>query len=242
MLWHFLLESLAYFVAFRLYLQDRRKSGDFLADSLRWSIVAAAMLGAAVGSKLLYWLEEPVRTLHHWDDFAYLMAGKTIIGAILGGTIAVELTKRRLGIAERTGDLFAVPLAAGIAIGRLGCVAAGVPDGTYGLPTNLPWGINLGDGVCRHPVQLYEAGAMLALIFLLRRIGAPAFECGDKFRLFLLAYFGWRLLIDFLKPAVRFGGLGTLQWVCVLALLWYARDVRRMIVRRIRRKEILAHA
>ncbi len=228
-LWHFVFESLAYAVAFRLYLAARRQAGDFLDTSTRWSIVVAAIAGAAVGSKLLAWFEDPARTLAHWNSLQYLLSGKTIVGAILGGTIAVELAKRYLRIPRRTGDLFAIPLAAGIAIGRIGCFLAGINDETHGLSTSLPWGIDLGDGIRRHPVQLYEIAAMLLLIPLLRRIGKPRFVEGDRYRVFLLAYFSWRMLVDFLKPGIRFGGLTTLQWCSAAALLWYARDLRRML-------------
>ncbi len=47
--------------------------------------------------------------------------------------------KRIAGIRSRTGDLFAVPLCVGIAIGRIGCFLAGLADDTYGKPTSLPW-------------------------------------------------------------------------------------------------------
>lgn len=51
-----------------------------------------------------------------------------------------------------------------MAVGRLGCFFAGLPDYTYGVPTDLPWGVNFGDGVPRHPVQLYESAAMLLFL------------------------------------------------------------------------------
>jgi phosphatidylglycerol---prolipoprotein diacylglyceryl transferase len=226
--WHFAFELLAYSVAFRLYLSARQRQGDFLNERLRWSVVVASIVGAAVGSKVLYWLEDPFKTAAHWNDLTYLMGGKTIVGAILGGIIAVEWTKRRAGIRRRTGDLFAIPLAVGIAIGRIGCFFAGKADDTYGIPTLLPWGIDLGDGIPRHPVPLYEMGAMILLAVLLLRIKPPRFQEGDRFRVFVLAYFAWRFAVDFLKPGVRFGGLTLLQWACVAALLWYARDLLRM--------------
>jgi phosphatidylglycerol:prolipoprotein diacylglycerol transferase len=228
-LWHFIFESLAYAVAFRLYLLERRKAGDFLDPSTRWTIVVAAIAGAAIGSKLLFWLEDPARTLAHWNRLGYLMGGKTIVGAILGGTIAVEWIKRRAGVARRTGDLFAVPIAVGIAIGRIGCFLAGIQDDTYGIATTLPWGVDLGDGIRRHPVQLYESAAMLLTAFLLTRIGPPRYAEGDRFRILLLAYFGWRVCVDFLKPGIRFGGITTLQWCCIAALVWYAQDLRRIV-------------
>jgi hypothetical protein len=172
-LWHFFFESLAYFVAFRLYLWERRKSGDFLDTGTRWTIVVAAIGGAVAGSKILFWLEDPARTLHQWNNLEYLLGGKTVVGAILGGTIAVEWTKRRLGITRRTGDLFAVPLALGIAIGRVGCFLAGLKDDTHGIATTLAWGVDWGDGVRRHPVQLYESAAMVMLALALWRTGPP---------------------------------------------------------------------
>jgi prolipoprotein diacylglyceryltransferase len=55
-----------------------------------------------------------------------------------------------------------LPLAIGIAVGRLGCFFAGLDDFTYGTPTTLPWGHDFGDGIARHPVQLYESAAMAA--------------------------------------------------------------------------------
>ncbi len=167
--------------------------------------------------------------------------GKTIIGALLGGTLAVEFVKWRTGIRRRTGDLFALPLAVGIAIGRVGCLLAGNQDDTYGNPTGLPWGIDLGDGVRRHPVQLYEIVAMLVLAICVARIQPPRFAEGDRFRIFVLAYFSWRLLVDFLKPGVRFANLTVLQWTCAAALLWYSRDLWRILSNAWKPKEALAH-
>src|SRR5437588_9600323 len=74
--WHFVFESLAYFVAFRLYLMERRKTGDFLNTSTRWTVVVAAIGGAAIGSKVLFWFEDPTRTFEHWNSLEYLLSGK----------------------------------------------------------------------------------------------------------------------------------------------------------------------
>jgi phosphatidylglycerol---prolipoprotein diacylglyceryl transferase len=240
-LWHFLFESLAYFVAFRLYIWERRKHGDFLTAPARWTIIVAAIAGAAVGSKLLYWFEDPLRTLHESKNLSYLLGGKTIIGALLGGIVAVECAKRYSGITRRTGDLFAVPIVVGIAIGRFGCFLAGIQDDTYGLPTMLPWGVDLGDGIHRHPVQLYEIAAMAALAFLLYRIRPARFEEGDRFRVFVIVYCAWRVFVDFLKPGIRFGGFTMLQWACIAALIWYARDLVRLFSRPLAQSEVLSN-
>ena len=148
---HFLFEAAGYAVAFVIFLWLRQKSGDPIDVPLRWSVIAAAFVGGALGSKILYWAEDPAATAAHWRDPMYLMGGKTIIGGLIGGWIAVELMKKYVGISESTGDLFAVPLALGIAIGRIGCFLTGLSDKTYGTQTVLPWGVDFGDGVPRHP-------------------------------------------------------------------------------------------
>src|SRR5271167_836273 len=199
---HLVLETVAYFVAFRAYLRLRKRRGDAIDDANRWWVIAAAVFGAALGSKLLYWFEDPRLTLQHLGDPASLLGGKTIVGVLIGGLFAVEWTKKRLGISRRTGDLFALPLCVGIAIGRIGCFLTGVEDHTAGVATSLPWGVNFGDGVPRHPTQLYEIFFALVLVALLwRRMQQPHVE-GDIFRRFMVAYFAFRLVCDFLKPDV----------------------------------------
>jgi phosphatidylglycerol---prolipoprotein diacylglyceryl transferase len=221
---HWVFESLAYFIGFRFYLQLRANSGDHLSYSHRLWIVAAAAVGAALGSKLLYWFENPLLTLQNWNNPFYLMAGKTVVGGLIGGLLAVEWTKKRLGIVRRTGDLFAMPLAVAIAIGRIGCFLSGLGDETYGNQTSLPWGINFGDGIQRHPAQLYEVIFLLLLALWLYRLTYKPHREGDVFKSFMVGYMGFRLLVDFIKPGVSFAGLTTIQWVCLAMLLYYARD------------------
>lgn len=229
---HFFLESLAYCVGFAIYSRQRRRSGDVLASPDRSSIIVAAIAGAALGSKLLGWLENPADLLQHWRDPLWLLGGKTIVGGLLGGTAAVEWTKARLGIRQRTGDLFAIPICTGIAVGRIGCFLAGLSDRTYGNPTGLPWGVDFGDGVRRHPTQLYEVGFCVALALLLRWLANRPHAEGDLFRVFLFSYMAWRLVIDFLKPEPRLAGLTAIQWCCAGAVLWYARDIAALMSQR----------
>ncbi len=229
---HWVFEFLAYTIGFRIYLHQRRKQGDPVSAPVRWSVIAAAAAGAALGSKVLYWFEDPWATLAQWRDPAYLLAGKTIIGGLIGGLIAVELTKRQLGVQTRTGDLFALPLAAGTAIGRIGCFLTGLDDHTYGIPTTLPWGVDFGDGVPRHPTQIYEIIFLVLLAAVIARKSHQPHENGDLFKLFMVGYMGFRLLADFLKPGVTVAGLSLLQWACVAVLVYYAPDVRRWMTAR----------
>src|SRR5207244_3111968 len=102
-------------------------------------------VGACVGGKLLYWASDPWLMLSHSQDPIFLMGGKSVVGALVGALIAVEWMKLRIGLTRHTGDLFAIPAAVGIAIGRVGCFLTGLDDETYGIPASLPWAIDFGD-------------------------------------------------------------------------------------------------
>ena len=151
--------------------------------------------------------------------------GKTIVGGLLGGWLSVEIAKKFAGIRSRTGDLFAIPLCLGIAVGRVGCLLAGLQDDTYGKPTLLPWGVNFGDGIARHPTQAYEILFLAALAGALLYLKKRPRENGFLFRCFMGAYLSWRLLIDFLKPEPLIAGMNVIQWACLggLAVLLAAR-------------------
>ncbi len=217
---HFLFEVLAYASGFWLYRRLRIRRGDFLPDSRRSTMFVAVVLGAAAGSKLLHHASHPTLLAAHWQDPRFLLGGKTMVGALLGGWIAVEWTKKRVGIRRATGDLYALPLCLGIAVGRIGCFVHGLEDRTFGTPTALPWAIDLGDGVTRHPVALYEIVFLAALAFYLA-IRPPRGE-GALFRGFLIGYLLFRFFVDFLKPYETIAGLGAIQWACLAGVAWYA--------------------
>jgi len=227
---HFVFDVLAYSGGFRLFLWQRRRLGDSIDTPARWSVIAAAVFGAAIGSKVLFWLEDPGETLAHWNDPVFLLGGKTIVGGLIGGLVGVELEKRWAGITRRTGDLFAMPLAAGIAVGRIGCFLSGLPDRTYGTPSSVPWAVDFGDGIPRHPTQIYESIVMAAAAVLLGRLTCRPHREGDVFKLFMTIYFALRLLVDVIKPEVRvLFGLSSLQWAAVAVLVYYGHDVRRWL-------------
>jgi phosphatidylglycerol---prolipoprotein diacylglyceryl transferase len=231
---HFIFEALAYATGFHVYRHLRARTTDPITSETRWTVIAAAAVGAAIGSKGLFWFEDPHRTLEALHThLAYLMAGKTIVGGLLGGTVAVEIAKSACGERRSTGDLFVVPLCIGIAIGRLGCFLTGLDDHTYGSATMLPWGVDFGDGVARHPTQLYEALFVLGLAFAIARAPRSILRNGDRFKLFMLAYLGFRLAIDFLKPDPAVAAdLSAIQWACVVGLTYYTPFLPAIVARR----------
>lgn len=228
---HTLFEALAYAVGAQLFfLGQRRRPMPALGDrTQRLAVITGAILGAALGSKLAYWVEDPRTAFAAFPDAVALMQGKSIVGGLLGGVVGVELAKRLVGLARSTGDAFVLPLAAGIAIGRIGCHLAGLGDHTAGLPSELPWAYDYGDGIARHPTALYEIAVVLLLAVLVERWRAPPAP-GDRFRAFMVGYLTWRLLIEWLKPLPHayFGVLSGIQLLCLGGLAYYARDIARL--------------
>ena len=160
-----------------------------------------------------------------------LAPSHSIAGALAGGIFGVELWKWRQGIRGSTGGAFVLPLAVGIMIGRLGCLFAGLPDLTYGVHTTLPWAVNLGDGVGRHPVQLYESLAtalFLAAYIPAKRRGA-SWATRHAFHAFVIFYAVQRFAWEFLKPyPTLIGPLNLFHLLCLgliaYGIFWWRRD------------------
>lgn len=200
---HLVFEGLGYFVGARVYFLRRHRDpapAPTVEQNL-WLLVGC-VFGAWAGSKLLAWLESPAHYLALLrTDASALLGGKTIVGGLLGGWAGIELVKQRLGLTRSTGDAFVWPLVIGTALGRIGCFLTGLDDRTYGIATTLPWGVDFGDGVSRHPTQLYESLFVillgLAIHVSTRRRSLPS---GARFRLYFAGYFAFRFAVEFLKP------------------------------------------
>jgi prolipoprotein diacylglyceryltransferase len=115
-------------------------------------------------------------------------------------------------------------LAVGIAVGRLGCYFAGLDDFTYGTPTALPWGHDFGDGILRHPVQLYESAAMVAFaaIYVVAILKRNAFVIANGFDLAVAYYGAQRFVWEFLKPYGALIGPLTLFHLLSVGVFVYA--------------------
>jgi prolipoprotein diacylglyceryltransferase len=164
--------------------------------------------------------------------------GHSIAGAIAGGIITVEIYKWARSIRGSTGLPFVAPLALGIGVGRFGCFFAGLPDFTYGTPTTLPWGVDFGDGIHRHPVQLYESGAMFLflIVFLVAISRRSEFFLKYGFYLFVGWYAVQRFAWEFLKPYPAVLGPFNIFHIICAVLIVYAlfmmrgdRDVRQAV-------------
>jgi len=231
---HGVFEWTAILVGVRIYLHSAKISLRELGATSQYAVALGCVFGAAVGNKAVHWIYHADRWPLLLESPWLVLQGQSIVGGLLGGLIGVEIAKRLTGLAESTGDRFVVPILVGLLIGRIGCFLAGLEDETYGLPTSLPWGIDFGDGVARHPTQLYDMGFAVIGLVAHRQWGRQlATEPGLEFKLLLAGYLLWRALVDGLKPVPYefVGGLSGIQLVCIAALLLYLPLVARQFAR-----------
>ncbi|WP_165224668.1 prolipoprotein diacylglyceryl transferase [Aquisphaera insulae] len=201
----------------------RRGPGRLLPLPLgqRLGIALGAFCGMMIGAKLPFALAD-------WEGLksgaAWLDNGKTILAGLVGGYLGVETAKALLGVTIKTGDSFAVPVAAAVAVGRLACFVGGC---CYGKPTGLPWGVTFHDGIPRHPTQLYESAFHAAMAVFLAWTERRGLFVHQRIKLYLIAYLAYRFATEFLRPEpVILLGLTAYQLAAIglipaFAYLWH---------------------
>ena len=180
-------------------------------------VMTAGLLGGLAGANLVQW-------------FVTGVPGKTIEGGIAGGWIAVVLAKRALGLTRPTGDLFALALPAGEAIGRIACFIGGC---CYGKAATLAWAVHDHDA-WRHPSQLYlsvaAAVSFTALYAIERRVRLPdnaLFYAGGV--LFCCA----RFTVDFFRDVAATPlGLTAAQLGCCAGFVFFAWKLAALMLPR----------
>lgn len=231
---HALLETLAFFIAFRYFLFLRKRKGDRIEEPNRIWIIIGATAGALFGSRLLGALESPSTLMNTEHLLLYIYSTKTIVGGLLGGLLGVELVKAAIGERTSSGDLFVYPLLLGMIIGRIGCFLNGTAESVVGLPTSSALGMNLGDGILRHPVALYEIVFLVLLWVLIKQFSRQSsWQQGVLFRVFMISYLGFRFGLEFLKPREPLVlQLSAIQWACIAGWGYYAGTIRHLLTNR----------
>ena len=217
---HILFDLLAYIVGTVLLWRVFKSRRPLIEDeNLRYAYYTVVIIGAFLGAFIIGSLNTLISL-----DSSNIIIGKSILGAIVGGVIAVEIFKKIMNIKGSTGAYFVPSLAIGIAIGRIGCFLSGLDDYTYGVETNSFLGYDFGDGVLRHPVQLYESLTMALFFLYTLYIYSKNRYYFEKFIFyqFILLYSLERFIWEFLKPykSIAFG-LNIFQYIC-LGLIFYS--------------------
>ena len=211
--WYGLMFALAFlsgYLIFKQYLRTDRLTAEMLDQLLIYSAIAT-IIGARLGHCLFYepdyYLKNPLEILKIWKGG---LAGH---GAAITVPVALWLYIRKyklsfLWLIDRI-VIVAALCGAFIRIGNF------FNSEIYGLPTNLPWGVEfvrdrLYDGatgellptVARHPTQLYEALSYFLIfvgLFIFYRKKNMKVRDGFIFAVFLIALYIARFFIEFVK-------------------------------------------
>ena len=200
-------------------LLSRRQQNLGISRVQKIGIAVGALIGATLAAKLPFILgADPAGGVLG----AWLSDGKTILWALVGGYVGVEVAKWSLHVSTSTGDTFVLPVALAIAIGRVGCFLCGC---CYGVETNQSWGIRFvgapdGGTVFRHPAQLYEI--IFHLSFALIAWTAISTQRRDSrlkgnwMPVYMIAYAVFRFVSESWRPEQRLaGGLTFYQWSAI---------------------------
>lgn len=161
-------------------------------------------------------------------------------GMLAGGLVGIwRLKKCRIGI-EDFAEAAAIPAAAMLGVGRIGCFMEGCCAGVGKHYAPAPWwAVHLHfdpAGLYRYPSQLMESLAALTMLILLllverfvRRVRGDG-SAAVVFPLFMALYGLYRLIFD------HFRELPGSRWIWLLAsfagLLWLAFSVIRLFALR----------
>ncbi len=186
-------------------------------DDLLFFCALGIIIGGRFGHVLFYdfshFLNNPMSVFFIWQG------GMSFHGGLLGVLLAMAWYARKTTRPFfAVADLVAPLVPPGLAAGRLGNFINGE---LWGRPTDIPWAMvfpRAGDGIARHPSQLYEFALEGLLLFgLLWWYSSRPRPLMVVSALFLLGYGSFRFLVEFVRePDVGFVALG---WVSMGQLL-----------------------
>ncbi len=238
--------GITYLVAFGLFLllcRLRLRQAPYAQHPQVWNPTAVedllfyGVLGVVLGGRLGYCLfYKPDHYLAHpLEIFAIWQGGMSFHGGMLGVIVAMAVWARRKGQPWLAVTDFIAPcVPTGLASGRVGHF---ITDELWGRAADpaLPWAMvfpQAGDGIARHPSQIYQFALEGVLLFVLlwwfarrpRPLGAVS-------GVFLLGYGVFRFLAEYFREPDAFLGLLAFQWsmgqwlcgpmIVIGAVLWW---------------------
>jgi len=220
--------TIALLVGIGIYIWQLKKDG--IKSSNAFYIALFGIVGGTIGAKLplifMYWNE----INSNINSLNAVLQGRTVVGGLIGGTVSIFIAKRIFNIKERMGNQLAIPIAAAMAIGRVGCLLRGC---CYGKETHLAWGVDFGDHILRHPTQLYEIIFDIAMVIYLSIRKRKGVRPGQLYSIFLNGYLGFRFLLEFIRvEKVSFIVLTDFQILCIVGLIFINRRYLKSIVMR----------
>ena len=202
---------LGFLVGGAIYLWEGKRLGK---NDARFQMVA--LVGALAGSAAAIVIQ-----LFANVSSVSSPAARTVIGGVLGGWVAVEVVKRKLGLKQSTGPMWALALPAGEAVGRIGCW---FHQCCYGDPYSGPLAVFC-VGQERYPTQFMLAGAAalnFGVVYWLRDRVSP-------FPLYLAMWGGSRALIEPLRANHSNFAIGAGVAICIYGV-WRIREFKKVEV------------
>lgn len=168
---------------------------EFIADT-----GILVILSSILGARLFYIIFYDLRyTLEHPRELLRLQqTGLVFYGGLIFATIAsIIFCKRRKVSIPVFMDIVAPSVALGQAIGRIGCFMSGC---CYGKPTAAPWAVKFPQlDHFRHPTQIYESLATLAIFLALLWFRRRKTGVGQVAWLYVAMYASARFAIEFMR-------------------------------------------
>jgi prolipoprotein diacylglyceryl transferase len=167
----------------------------------------------------------PLRIIAIWEG------GNAIFGSLLGGAVGVAIACRITGLRFWTvADALAPALLLAQVLGRLG---NWFNQELFGLPTDLPWGLEIDrpnaaipngipDDALFHPTFLYEMiWNLVGLALILAAERRFRLQWGKVFALYLIWYGAGRVWFESIRldPSELFLGVRSNVWAAALAVV-----------------------
>ncbi|HIC89106.1 MAG TPA: hypothetical protein EYP04_06860 [Anaerolineae bacterium] len=173
------------------------------------------LVAARLGHAIVYWSAYRTNLL----QLVSPTPGTLLLwpGLVVGMLVALAYAWHAQLPLARLADALATGILLGLAIGSLAALATGQ---AYGRPTDLPWAIQLWDAR-RHPTQIYEMVATLAVLAVVWWTRARRSRDGCGALLALAGYAAARLFLEAFRAdsATLFAGVRAVQVYALIALL-----------------------
>lgn len=170
------------------------------------------VLGGRIGYVLFYnfpvFLENPLTIFQIWQG------GMSFHGGMIGVFVALYLFGRKTGKTFfEVSDFIAPMVPIGLGAGRIGNF---INAELLGRPTdaNIPWAMDFGDHIARHPSQLYQALTEGLLLFLILWFySSRPRQRMTVSGLFLVFYGSFRFITEFFRTPDAQLGFVAFDWM-----------------------------
>ncbi|MEC9006915.1 MAG: prolipoprotein diacylglyceryl transferase family protein, partial [Candidatus Neomarinimicrobiota bacterium] len=236
----------AFYICYYLLHKDLKRL-DY-KPALAGDIVFAAAIGGIIGSRIYFLLENFEQFLNDPIGMIFSGGGLVFLGGLLGGLLAVTYIIKKNNLKWIAfADIVAPLLILGYAIGRVGCLLVG---DDYGLPTDLPWGMEFPNGIPPstyqifqnrypwvdlsgfspgvlkvHPTQIYETLIGSGIFYYLYQKRQSVKVVGSLFFTYLTLAGTERFMIEFLrinqKYFLGFSGAQLISLTMISRGLWF---------------------